>query len=202
MEPKFQTSFIPKKPISSPDGAGMTVTRRTNIFSIVATVVFVMTALVSLAMFLYKNILNDQIKQADASVAQARLAYEPEIIQDLIDVSTKIKSSEELLESHVVASEVLNLLEELTVRRMRFDEFAYKNSGLGLPEVKMRGEVQSYNALAQQQEIFFSNDYLKDPKFSGMSLTENGFINVNFETKLDPSLVSYKQAVSALPVNQ
>jgi len=199
MEPKFQTSFIPKKPISSPDGAGIAVVRRTNIFSIVASVVFIMTALVSVAMFLYKNILNEQIKKSDASVAEARLAYEPEIIQDLIDVSTKINSSKGLLENHVVASEVLNLIEELTVRRMRFDEFLYKNDGIGLPEVKMRGEVQSYNALAQQQEIFFANDYMKEPKFSGMTLAENGFVRVNFTTSLDPSLVSYKKAINALP---
>lgn len=198
MEPKFQTSFIPKKPISSPDGAGISVVRRTNIFSIVTAVVFVMTVLISLAMFLYKNVLTEQIKQADISVAEARKAYEPEIIQELIDVSTKIKSSEKLLDEHIVVSEVLQLFEELTLRRMRFDNFSYKNNGLTLPELKMKGEVQSYNALAQQQEIFFENDYLKEPRFSGMALTENGFVNVNFETKLDPSLVSYKQAISNL----
>ncbi|MES3005227.1 MAG: hypothetical protein V4690_03950 [Patescibacteria group bacterium] len=202
MEPKFQTSFIPKKPISSPDGAvGISIVRRTNLFSIVASVVFVMTVLVSLAMFVYKNILNEQIKKADASIAEARLAYEPEIIQDLIDASTKIEASKTLLDNHVVVSEVLNLLEELTLRRMRFDGFSYKNPGVGLPEIKMRGEVQSYNALAQQQEIFFSNEYMKDPKFSGMSLGDNGFVSVNFETKLDPTLVSYKKAIGALPTN-
>ncbi len=199
MEPKFQTSFIPKKPISSPDGTGISVVRRTNLFSIVAAVFFVMTILVSLAMFLYKNILTEQIKQADISVAEARKAYEPEIIQELIDVSTKIKSSEKLLEQHIVVSEVLRLFEELTLRRMRFDDFAYVNNGITLPELKMRGEVQSYNALAQQQEIFFDNTYLKEPRFSGMTLRENGFVSVNFETKLDPSLVSYKQAISSLP---
>jgi len=202
MEPKFQTSFIPKKPIMSADGSsGISVVRTTNIFSIIATVVFIMTVLVAGALFLYKTTIEGQIEAAKQEVEQAKESYGPEIIQKLIDASTKIQTANELLEQHVVVSEVMKELERLTVRRLRFDDFLYKKVN-GVPTLTMKGEVQNYNALAQQQEIFNNSTYMKNPEFAGFNLQENGFINVNFSAELDPSIVSYRRLVDPLPLNQ
>jgi len=201
MEPKFQTSFIPKKPIVSEKGSNFSVTRSTNIFSIITTVIFVMTVLTSGALFVYKNILNKQIDEAKTEVANAKESSNPELIQKLIDASNKIKSSKDLLDNHVVVSEVLSLLEKLTVRRMRFDDLVYKNIQ-NVPTITMKGEVQSYNALAQQEQIFNESDFVENPEFSGLSLVENGYVQVGFKAKINPSLVSYKNKIGTSNINQ
>jgi hypothetical protein len=188
MEPKFQTSFIPKKPIVSEKGSNFSVTRSTNIFSIITTVIFVMTVLTSGALFVYKNILNKQIDEAKTEVANAKESSNPELIQKLIDASKKIKSSKDLLDN-------------LTVRRMRFDDLVYKNIQ-NVPTITMKGEVQSYNALAQQEQIFNESDFVENPEFSGLSLVENGYVQVGFKAKINPSLVSYKNKIGTSNINQ
>jgi len=75
MEPKFQTSFIPKKPIISEPGSRVAVSHSINIFSAIATIVFALTILTSGGVFIYKNILESQILLSDKSLNAAREAF-------------------------------------------------------------------------------------------------------------------------------
>ena len=64
MEPKFQTSFIPKKPIVDDVGVGVGVVRETNIFSIIAGIFFVLALLTSGGLYVAKIVINKQIAAA------------------------------------------------------------------------------------------------------------------------------------------
>jgi hypothetical protein len=200
MEPKFQTSFIPKRPIGSSQNSGTDTIRSTNIFSVVATIVFIVTILVSIGLFFYKNILTNQIANADKSIVAARADFEPEKIQELIDANARIASVKNLLENHIVVSKVLVLMQDLTVRKMRFTELDYVNKNND-PTININGEIQTYNALAEQQNVFLNNEFMKDPVFSDFNLGDNGYLSVKFSSKLDPSLVSYKKMVESIPLN-
>lgn len=200
MEPKFQTSFIPKRPIGSSQSSGNDTIRSTNIFSVVATIVFIVTILVSVGLFFYKNILTNQIAQADKSIVAARADFEPEKIQELIDANARIASVKNLLENHIVVSKVLVLMQDLTVRKMRFTELDYVNKNND-PTINITGEVQTYNALAEQQNVFLNNEFMKEPVFSDFNLGDNGYLLVKFSSRLDPSLVSYKKMVESIPLN-
>jgi hypothetical protein len=198
MEPKFQTSFIPKKPIGVTQDSGINVIRNTNVFSVVATVIFVVTALTSLGLFFYKNVLTNQIKQADANIMSARAAFEPEKIQELVDINTRIISAKKLLENHTIVSRVLTLMEELTAKKMRFTEFNYADKNNDLT-ISISGEIQTYNALAEQQNTFLKNEFIKNPIFTNFTLGDNGYIFFNFSAKIDPSLVSYSKIIGSTP---
>ena len=62
--------------------------------------------------------------------------------------------------------------------------------------------MQTYNALAQQEAIFKENEFFINPEFMNFNLTENGMVGVDFASKIDPSLISYKKAVETQPVEQ
>ncbi|MFA5889240.1 MAG: hypothetical protein WCW47_03545 [Candidatus Paceibacterota bacterium] len=196
MEPKFQTSFIPKRPINSPGGSGIDIIHNTNIFSVIATVVFIVTILTSGSLFLYKYSLTNQIKVADQNIITARDAFEPEKIRELIDANTRIISARSLLENHVVMSKILILMESLTIKKMRFTEFNYTNKNNN-PTITILGEIQTYNALAEQQDVFLKNEFVKNPTFSNFNLGDNGYILVNFSANIDPGLISYKKFVES-----
>jgi|SRR3989338_301759 len=202
MEPKFQSSFIPKKPIITGSVAQSVHVHSVNIFSLLATVIFVITILVAGGGFIYKNVLIGQIATADKNLAAAREAFQPEKIQELIDANAKIMVTKELLEKHVVVSELLAVFQELTVKKMRFSSLVYTSKTEGLPALSIDGETSTYNAMANQQDIFSKNEFLKEPKFSDFALGENGTILVKFFTKVDPRLVSYKKMVESLSINQ
>lgn len=201
MEPKFQTSFIPKKPILTTKGSGVSIVHETNIFSVAATVMFIAAILTSGGLFVYKNLLTNQIAEADKSILEAQTALKPETIRDLVDANSRITASKSLLEKHVVVSKLLQLLETLTLKKMRFNTFSYSNRN-NVPTIFMQGEVQTYNALAQQQNVFSSNEFIKDPHFSNFNLSDNGYIVVNFTATLDPMLTSYKKAVDSMSLTQ
>jgi hypothetical protein len=199
MEPKFQTSFIPKKPIVTDMGGNSTagVVHETNIFSLVSTIVFAVTVLVSLGLFGYKIILNKQIAQADTDINTARAAFQVDKIKELIDANDRIVSSKLLLEKHVNVSKLLYLFQDLTVKRIRLLKLVYSNKS-GVPTVELNGESLSYNALADQSNIFAQNAYLKNNQFSNFTPQENGNIKVDFMSTVDTSLLSYKKAIEAL----
>ncbi len=197
MEPKFQTSFIPKKPIVATSGTSVSVIHETNVFAVIATVVFIVTIATSGGLFAYKSSLTNQIAAADKKILEARAALQPETIRDLVDSNSRIVSSKSLLEKHVVVSKLLKLLETLTLKKMRFTTFTYTYAN-GVPKVSMTGEVQTYNALAQQQDIFSKNEFIKNPQFSNFNLSDNGYIAVAFSATIDPMLVSYKKAIDSM----
>ena len=196
MEPKFQTSFIPKKPIVTAQGSGVNVVHNTNILSVIATVVFIVAIMSSVALFVYKNVLTSQIADDDQQITVARTAFQPEKIQELVDANSKITAAAHILDNHVLVSKVLLLFQQLTVKKMRFDDFEYTDTN-DTPSVTISGEVQTYNALAEQQSIFLNDQSMINPTFYDFTLADNGYIIFSFTSTFDPSLISYKNSLAA-----
>lgn len=197
MEPKFQSSFIPKKPVS--DSAKMLgpVTKNRNIFSVLATFIFTITLLVSAGLFVYQKMIESKISKADLEISDVRNAFEADKIRDLIDASSRLNSITKLLENHYVVSEVLILLQNLTVRNMRFDNFSYRNTD-GKPTISMDSEALSYNAVANQRDVFIQSGLMSDVLFTGFNLSETGQVRSKFTAVISPKLVSYKELIDSL----
>ena len=64
MEPKFQTSFIPKKIAEDDSRNRVSISAETNIFTLAATVVFVVISLLYGGLFFYKGVIIKQVEKA------------------------------------------------------------------------------------------------------------------------------------------
>jgi hypothetical protein len=191
MEPKFQTSFIPKRPMDGSSASSpLPPIRSTGIIAKFANFIFVITLLVYGGLFGYKYLLNNQIKQADADLVASRAAFEPDTIKSLIDASTRIMSVKKLITNHVVVSELFNELQGMTVRKVRFSNFSYSMKGNDLV-VNMDGEALGYNALASQGLVFSESPFIAEPVFSDFSLGETGTVMFKFQAVVNPNLVTY-----------
>lgn len=200
MQPNFQTSFIPKKPVSG-EPEKQKVIHDTDIFTLAATITFIATALLYGGLYFYNNLLLSQIEEAGKQLEEARSAILPEKIKELLDANARIATVNGLLEKHVVNSKMLVLLGDLAVTKLQFNDFVYTSKN-GSPVLKINGEVQTYNALAQQKEILMKNEYIKNPVFSNLSLSDNGNIKFQLTASIDMNLVSYKKSVELLNTNQ
>lgn len=201
MEPKFQTSFIPKAPVTTGSGTNITPIHRTNIFTVLSTMVFIFGLLAAGGVFAYEKYLQTQVDTAATQLNDAKDAFQPEKIQELVDVSSRIASAKQLLGKHVVVSQLFRLLQSLTVSKVRFSNLTY-TTNQGVVGVAMSGEAQSYNALAQQSDLFAQNSFLQNPQFSDFKLSDNGNIQFKVSATIDPTLVSYQKAIEALDNNQ
>ena len=201
MEPKFQTSFIPKRPVMDNPKSALPVVKTTNIFSVAANLIFVLTLLASAGLFGYKYLLIKQITDADRQLNAAREAFEADKVEDLLDASTRITTTKNLLEKHFVVSEILVLMQQLTVKNMRFDEFNFKNKN-GSPTLEMIGEGSTYNAIAEQSDTFNQNGFFKNQTFNDFSLTDTGTVRAKYLTNLSPELISYKKLIEDNSLDQ
>jgi len=200
MEPKFQSSFIPKGPIVS-NVPGAPIGRRTrqekSLFYILASTVFIVSVLSALGVFGYKFYLKYSIDKMGADLEDARMTLQPEVIRELTRLDNRILSSQKLLARHQILSPLFEFFEVSTPKTVRFKDFSYTKTPQGL-ELKIIGEARGYAALALQADIFDKSQYFKTPIFSDLSLNEKGDVNFSFKAMLDPTLVSYERKVERL----
>lgn len=202
MEPKFQTSFIPKKTVDDDSRNRSVVYTDTNIFTLAATIVFIATALMYGGLYFYKNMLIKQVAEADSQLVEARTAIQPEKIQEIIDNDSRIKNSEKILDRHLATSKLMIFLSDSAIKKIRFSELMYQNKD-GIASIAIDSEVQTYNSFAYQQEVLVKNEFITNPYFDDISLSDNGNITFKFTGRIDPSLVSYKKALeSRITINQ
>lgn len=200
MEPKFQTSFIPKKQIGG-ESEKISIVEETNIFSLAATLVFVVTILMLGGLYGYRYLVLKQISEADAKLNEARSVIQTDKIQNLIDANSRITTGVSLLERHVITTKLLTLLNDSSIKKIKFNDFTYQNKD-NTPSIIIDGEVSDYSALASQNDVLKKNELIKNPDFGDFLLSDNGFVRFHFTARLDPSLVSYKKSIESLDIEQ
>ena len=110
-KPFKQSSFIPQKTF----GQTTKKKRTASLYFIVSILLFLVSVAGSVGVFAYKKILESSIESKAISLQRAKEAFDPNLIEDLARLNNRIKSSEEILFSHVALTPVFALLEELTL---------------------------------------------------------------------------------------
>lgn len=199
MQPNFQSSFIPKATPGAPTSSGvMPSTRRVSgqrdIVSLLATGIFILSLILAVAVFGYKFFLNYHITQMGTQLEEARAALQPETVQELVDLNSRLVSTESLMKRHRIISPVFKFLEASTPKSVRYTDFGFNVTNKGL-ELTLRGAATSYTSLAVAADTVNKNPYLKDSVFSDLSLDEKGRVVFSFRSVVDPQLLSYTRFV-------
>jgi hypothetical protein len=191
MENSFQTSFIPKKP--------MTMTARPfakeprSLFFYIALFLFIVSLLASGGLFLYKAYLNNQKDISSKSLSEVRGSFEKATIEelDLYDKRTNIIT--ELLNKHIVLTPLFKLLEENTIPSIQYTNFEQKEIG-GSYKVTINGLATDYRAIAMQADVFNTpkGQMLENVVFSNLEKTKNNNVSFDLEFNVNPSLLYYE----------
>lgn len=190
VEPKFQSSFIPKNPAVAGAPAGLVRREGKNLFSFLSLVIFIISVVLAAGTFGYKYYLKYSIGNMGADLERARAALSSEVIDELVRLDNRIISTENLISRHRVLTPLFEFLEVSTPQTVRFNDFQYSVTDRGF-ELSMRGEARGYEALAFQAEAFNSSRNFKDPVFSDLRLNERGDVGFSFQALVGPELVSY-----------
>lgn len=193
MEPTFQTTFIPKRPIA-PTSTSTKPSGMVTFFGFIATLVFVASILTYGILFFYKKQLSSTIVTTNESLTRQSQTFDSNIVVELDDINRRLRSAEMLLDKHTVVTPLFKALEEITLKTVRFTNFSLQLPTTEQPNmtVKMSGVAQGYEAIALQSDTFSRNRFLKDPVFSNLTPDQKG--NVDFELTffVDPSFILYK----------
>lgn len=194
MEQNFQTSFIPKKPIVKERAVS---SRPVSLFMIISLFVLFAALLFTGGLFFYKGITEKSIKKMESDLNLAKNRFEPAKIAELQILDRRLRAGEDILANHISITPIFKLLEQITMRSVRFTKFSYKleEDNSGVVAVEMSGVAQGYRAIALQSDLFAKNENLIDPVFSNLTLDNNANVVFDLDFSVDPSFVSYKRTV-------
>lgn len=204
MEPKFQSSFIPKGPIATSGtvfASGRM--RKGGLFGSLSVIVFIFSVAVSIGVFGYAQFLKARISRMGNDLAEARQTLAPEVIRELSRLDSRLVSTEEILNQHTILSPLFDFLQSATLRSVRFTDFRYDTEKEGLA-LTMKGQARGYAALSLQSDVFSESPYFKEPIFSNLDLDDRGNVVFTFAALVDPAIVSYRGQVerAVVPSNQ
>lgn len=191
MEPNFQTSFIPKKPIVRDT---IRTPHTIGLLTVVAIFILFTVAAGTGALFFYKQIQTKKIASMKNNLDLAKSRFEPAKIEELQRLDKRLNASNKILSKHIAITPIFQGLQAITMKSVRFTKFSYtigeeKNAKIN---VKMSGITLGYSFLALQSDLFAQNKNFIDPVFSNLALNEAGNVTFDLDFSVDPSFVDYK----------
>ncbi len=191
---EFQTSFIPKKPISEP-----VVTKKApvGIFTFLSTIIFLASLVAAGGTYFYNSYLTKRVSGMNAQLVRAQNAFEPTLIADLETLDRRMTASNQVLAGHVTVSPLFKSLQDLTLKSVRYTKFTYTfDEEANAYIVNITGEARSYRDIALQSDMFTKNKYIKDPIFSNLKLNERGGVFFDLMFTVDPNFLLYQEVIN------
>jgi hypothetical protein len=212
MEQNFQTSFIPKKPIIE-DRIPEIRTSSPSVgpFTLLAIFIFFALLLSTGGLFFYKEYLIKNIQKMENNLKLAQNRFEPERISQLKSLDKRLSAANEVLSNHIAISPIFKVLQETTLKTIRYTKFSYNLSQVTTNQkvlIKMNGESfgyginSGYRGIALQADILSKNKNIIEPVFSNLKLDEKGSVLFDLEFYVDSSFVDYKQMLQKEEANE
>jgi hypothetical protein len=198
METKFQTSFIPKKPIV----AERTIAPKLSLFLLVSIIVFLVALGLAGWVFLEKNFLIQKINVDKQTIEANKGSFETDTIESMIRLDSRIKVANLLLKNHTALSPLFAFLEDRTLKDVRFKSFHFSYSGsvsggTNMAKIEMNGQAKDFKTVASEADEFGKTDYraiISAPVFSDLNLTQDGSVSFSFVSSVFPDFISYAKS--------
>ena len=193
MDGKFQTSFIPKKPVVSAArarGPGM------SLFMVVSIFIFVVSLALAGLVFFGQKYLSSELEKDKQNFAKAQENFDSITIETLVKLSKRIESAKKILNKHTAVLPIFDFLETKTLENVRFKTVSVVFSENGTPKIEIKGEAKNFSAVALQSDVFSESKELKNPIISDVDLTLTGGVTFNFSSDVNPDIALYKNFYS------
>ena len=180
-------SFIPKRslssqPVSRGGGGG---------FVLFSLLIFILSAALWGGLYMYKNYLNENITQLGKSIEKQKASFEIPTVNEVIDFSEKISVAKKLLAGHKAFSNVLDFLQDFTMKDVRFNDLNYSYNDSGEPMLALSGTARSYGILTAQIQALEKYNMAKQVSVYGLSSDTAGMVKFNLKIILDPAIMAY-----------
>jgi hypothetical protein len=196
MEPKFQTSFIPKKSITTIPVKQNRPSSSVGVLSFLSVIIFLGAVVASVGVFLFQKFTENSINQKIEQLEKAKDAFDVVTIDQLKRLDTRMNAAQEILGAHSAVSAVFQVLQASTLKTVQFASFSFEQMTDGKISVAMTGRAVSYSSMALQADIFGKNRQIHDAIFSNFSLDPSGNVTFNFAAYVDPAMISYESLIT------
>ncbi len=199
MEPKFTTSFIPKKQSGIAAGSSTGLSPSISFSTLLSVVIVVAVVLFAAGLFLYRLTIEKTIQDQYATLERVKDSFDTNFISQATRLNKRIVSGGKILDNHLAPSAIFDLLEEFTLQTVSFKSFEFTDNVDGKIIVKGTGEGDSFASVVLQSDEFGKSGYMRDVLFADLQPNAAGNVNFSFEATIDPQLVLYSRGM--VPVN-
>ena len=194
MTPGFQSSFIPKEPITEE----IFRKKKAGIFGMVAVLLFISSIVLSIALFIYRGMLKSDITALQSELVLTEKSIDKKTINEMSQFSKRLRLTQSIILKHQVVSGFLETLSTDTVSSVYFTDFSYTNTNDDKLSVTLRGKASGYAAVALQESIFNKNKNFKSVVFSNLTLADGGLVSFDLNIVLDPKISVYSVETSSV----
>lgn len=196
MDPnQITTTFIPKKPLQEVvTGSPVRSSAPTGTLLVLAIIIMVLTIASLGGLLFYNKFLESNITQLQTSITRSEKEYEPTLLADLTKLDKRLKNGSMIINQHLAISPIFDLIEQNTLKTVRFSKFDFKNSETGMYLVTLAGEADNYQSIAMQSQSFGDVAAFKGIIFSDFTLTPKNRISFNASFTVSPDILNYASA--------
>lgn len=198
------SSFIPK---GGAQYSGPIASRKHHGPSLILKVSILIIAIAALAaggVFFYSQYLESDLADKKQQLTQAQAAFDPEIIDELEQVDSRINAAQEILDDHTVVTPVFEVVESITLESVQLTSLTVISPEMveqeqddddqrgARVEVSLVGVARDYAAVALQSQALKENEVIQDPVLSNFALNDQGNVEFSIEFSLAPEYMAYE----------
>lgn len=204
MDTKFQTSFIPKKPILM-DQKSISHTGGTSVFMFISVIIFILSIVAAAGTFVWKDLQTKNQEKYRAELKKAEARFDSALIEKLKKANTKIDLGNKLFKKHLDVVEMFSIINALTADGITFNSFDFVAPDVETGDLKitMKGFGNSFSSIAWQSDVFGKsssfgkNRVLKNPILSDLSLDAKGNVGFTFTASISAADVLYEKVLNS-----
>ena len=202
METKFQTSFIPKKPIVTQQT--VKVHSSINIFLIIGVLAFLASVSGAGFVVFWKSYLLDTQNKYQVNLQKNESQFNPELISSLQRFGQKITLANQLIKNHLEVTRVFPIIAGITAESVQYNTFSYDAPSPTSPNAKiaLTGKAANFSTIVFQAgvlnntKMYGTNKEVKNAVLSGLALSDKGSVGFSLTGELSPSYLLYSDALS------
>ncbi len=192
MGPNFQSSFIPKGPVTSSEPFQK---KKGSIFSTLIVIFFILVLIMTAGLYMYKKMLEGNIESLKSQLVEAEKNIDSKSIKRMYDFSRKLSIARGIVQNHLVASNAIEALSSSTVRSVNWNSFVF-DSDLNTFRMNVKGSAPSYAAVALQENALKNEKSFQSISFSNLTLSEKGSISFDAVITVEAGALRYDPPIS------
>lgn len=222
MDPKFQSSFIPKKPLPSTGAPGASIglpnkvkpVHTVSIFLNISILIFVISLGAAGVAYAWKTVLLSRQDAYKQELNELEKRFNPDLIRQLQQINQRIDNVKLVLGRHVALSNIFDVISKMTAENTRFlsmDAVTSQGRESGVSgadtsnniKIMLSGYGANLSAVAFQAKVLSQLDkyglgsVLINPTISEPSIDQNGTVSFSISEEIDPSRFIYMAGNSA-----
>ena len=196
MNPQFQqASFIPKRPLARSGQSRRRFSKHgTGALHVIGLTLFFIAVAGTIGVFAYDRYLKNHITNLEQELEVATQIPDIAFVEEVKLFDIRLRTANELVTNHIAVSEVLRLLQEVTLHRVQFTNMKFDATKKDADAVvSLEGVASTFATLSLQADEMKMHKDINEATFSNVKLTEDGNVSFSVKLAIDPEVIRYRR---------